>query len=216
MGWQLRAAHNGRRSLQLGRWSAASRGRIGSRRLPAWLVQSGEVLPPPGRAAAHRSTLTTSSGSSRALRAPVAGILGSRSTSRPSASRRWGPGPSRQPVRGDDRWARSPIIGRTHPHHLGVMTAGVFTRNAKLTKLPWFNGRDADENRTNFDYTAAPARFLTSARSDREFRTALERVRVVRLSEKSGTVIPTSRSNRIGASALTTQPGRTRGTWSSP
>src|SRR2546426_11636353 len=34
----------------------------------------------------------------------------------------------------------------------GVVTAGMFTRNVKL-EASWFNGREPDENRTNFDYT---------------------------------------------------------------
>src|SRR3989442_1359608 len=34
----------------------------------------------------------------------------------------------------------------------GVVTAGVFTREVKL-EASWFNGREPDENRTNFDYT---------------------------------------------------------------
>jgi hypothetical protein len=33
----------------------------------------------------------------------------------------------------------------------GVVTAGVFTRSVKL-EGSWFNGREPDENRTNFDY----------------------------------------------------------------
>src|SRR5438046_8222908 len=33
----------------------------------------------------------------------------------------------------------------------GVVTAGVFTRNVKL-EASWFNGREPDEIRTNFDY----------------------------------------------------------------
>src|SRR6266487_4675011 len=33
----------------------------------------------------------------------------------------------------------------------GVVTAGVFTRSAKL-EASWFNGREPDETRTNFDY----------------------------------------------------------------
>src|SRR5205085_854684 len=39
---------------------------------------------------------------------------------------------------------------RTHIP-FGVVTAGVFTRNVKL-EASWFNGREPDENRTNFDY----------------------------------------------------------------
>jgi hypothetical protein len=33
----------------------------------------------------------------------------------------------------------------------GVVTAGVFTRSVRL-EASWFNGREPDENRTNFDY----------------------------------------------------------------
>ncbi len=33
----------------------------------------------------------------------------------------------------------------------GVITAGIFTRSVKL-EASWFNGREPDENRTNFDY----------------------------------------------------------------
>ena len=34
----------------------------------------------------------------------------------------------------------------------GVITAGLFTRSVKL-EASWFNGREPDENRTDFDYT---------------------------------------------------------------
>src|SRR5690349_14696061 len=34
----------------------------------------------------------------------------------------------------------------------GVLTAGLFTRSLKL-EASWFNGREPDENRTDFDYT---------------------------------------------------------------
>jgi len=95
----------------------------------------------------------------------------------------------------------------------GVVTAGVFTRSAKL-EASWFNGREPDEIRTNFDYAG---RRLDSYS--------------VRLTVNPGprwsvsawyaylrspeALNPDESLHRIGASALTTQPVGTQGTWSS-
>jgi len=95
----------------------------------------------------------------------------------------------------------------------GVVTAGVFTRSAKL-EASWFNGREPDEIRTNFDYagrrldsygarlTVNPApRWSVSA-----WYAYLRSPEVLN---------PDESLHRIGASALTTQPVGTKGTWSS-
>src|SRR5213596_3878891 len=95
----------------------------------------------------------------------------------------------------------------------GVVTAGVFTRSAKL-EASWFNGREPDEIRTNFDYAG---RRLDSYSA--------------RLTVNSGprwsvsawyaylrspeALNPDESLHRIGASALATQPVGTKGTWSS-
>lgn len=95
----------------------------------------------------------------------------------------------------------------------GVVTVGMFTRNVKL-EASWFNGREPDENRTNFDYAG---RRLDSYS--------------VRLTVNPGprwsvstwyaylkspeALYPDESLHRIGAAALTTQPVGTGGTWSS-
>ncbi len=78
----------------------------------------------------------------------------------------------------------------------GVVTAGVFTRSVKL-EASWFNGREPDENRTNFDYAG---RRLDS------YSAYLQSPEGLR---------PDESLHRLGAAALTTQPWSTGGTWSS-
>src|SRR3989441_8210395 len=58
-----------------------------------------------------------------------------------------------RPSAGDDPMAPTSHHWQDGTHiTFGVVTAGVFTRNAKL-EASWFNGREPDENRTHFDYT---------------------------------------------------------------
>src|SRR5207302_1443397 len=95
----------------------------------------------------------------------------------------------------------------------GVVTAGVFTRSAKL-EASWFNGREPDEIRTNFDYAGRrldsySARLTVnpgprwSVSAWYAYLTGPEALN------------PDESLHRLGASALTTQPVGTRGTWSS-
>src|SRR5437016_10331350 len=95
----------------------------------------------------------------------------------------------------------------------GVVTAGVFTRNVKL-EASWFNGREPDEIRTNFDYAG---RRLDSYSARLTVNTGPRwslSTWYAYLKSPEG-LHPDESLHRIGASALTTQPVGTRGTWSS-
>lgn len=94
----------------------------------------------------------------------------------------------------------------------GVLTAGVFTRSVKL-EGSWFNGREPDENRTNFDYAGrrldsysgrlsinpapnwALAAWYAYLKSPEELR-------------------PDESLHRIGAALLTSKPMGKDGNWS--
>src|SRR6266705_1167022 len=95
----------------------------------------------------------------------------------------------------------------------GVVTAGVFMRNVKL-EASWFNGREPDEIRTNFDYAGrrldSYSARLTVNPGPRWSVSAW--YAYLRSPEALN---PDESLHRIGASALTTQPVGTRGTWSS-
>jgi hypothetical protein len=94
----------------------------------------------------------------------------------------------------------------------GVLTAGLFTRTAKL-EASWFNGREPDENRTNFDYSG---RRLDSYSARLSVNPA-PRWSVaawygyVKSPEE---LHPDISLHRVGASVLTTQPVGKGGTWS--
>src|SRR2546426_4763710 len=96
----------------------------------------------------------------------------------------------------------------------GVVTAGVFTRNVKL-EASWFNGREPDENRTNFDYTGRrldsySARLTVNPGPRWSLSTWYAYLK------SPDELHPDDSLHRIGASALTTQPvGTGGGTWSS-
>ncbi|HEY6208063.1 MAG TPA: hypothetical protein VIW28_03330 [Gemmatimonadales bacterium] len=95
----------------------------------------------------------------------------------------------------------------------GVMTAGVFTRNVKL-EASWFNGREPDENRTNFDYAGRrldsySARLTVNPGPRWSLSTWY-----AYLKSPEG-LHPDESLHRIGAGALTTQRVGTAGTWSS-
>src|SRR2546421_8172883 len=96
----------------------------------------------------------------------------------------------------------------------GVVTAGGFTRTVKL-EASWFNGREPDENRTNFDYTGRrldsySARLTVNPGPRWSLSTWYAYL-------KSPEVLhPDESLHRIGAAALTTQPVGTGGrTWKS-
>src|SRR5881397_2221545 len=95
----------------------------------------------------------------------------------------------------------------------GVVTAGVFTRTVKL-EASWFNGREPDENRTNFDYAGRrldsySARLTVNPGPRWSLSTWY-----AYLKSPEG-LHPDESLHRIGAAALTTQPVGTWGTWSS-
>src|SRR5256885_8707114 len=95
----------------------------------------------------------------------------------------------------------------------GVVTAGMFTRKVKL-EASWFNGREQDENRTNFDYTGRrldsySARLTVNPGPRWSLSTWY-----AYLKSPEG-LHPGESLHRIGASALTTQAVGTKGTWSS-
>src|SRR2546425_2577001 len=95
----------------------------------------------------------------------------------------------------------------------GVVTAGVFTRNVKL-EASWFNGREPDENRTNFDYTGRrldsySARLTVNPGPRWSLSTWY-----AYLKSPEG-LHPDESLHRIGAAALTTQRVGNAGTWSS-
>ena len=95
----------------------------------------------------------------------------------------------------------------------GVVTAGLFTRNVKL-EASWFNGREPDENRTNFDYAGRrldsySARLTVNPGPRWSLSTWY-----AYLKSPEG-LYPDESLHRIGAAALTTQPVGTVGTWSS-
>ena len=95
----------------------------------------------------------------------------------------------------------------------GVVTAGVFTRSVKL-EASWFNGREPDDDRTNFDYAG---RRLDSYSA----RLTVNPGPHWSLSAWYGylkspeQLHPDESLHRIGVAALTTQPVGTRGTLSS-
>src|SRR5213080_4425993 len=95
----------------------------------------------------------------------------------------------------------------------GVVTAGVFTRSAKL-EASWFNGREPDENRTNFDY---PGRRLDSYGARLTVNPGPRWSVSAWYAYLRGPEVlnPDESLHRIGAAALTTQPVGTWGTWSS-
>ena len=95
----------------------------------------------------------------------------------------------------------------------GVVTAGVFTRSVKL-EASWFNGREPDENRTNFDYAGRrldsySGRLTVNPGPRWSLSTWYAYLRSPEV------LFPDESLHRIGAAVLTTQPVGAGGTWSS-
>ncbi len=117
-----------------------------------------------------------------------------------------------RPSAGDDPLAPISHHWQDGTHStFGVVTAGVFTRNAKL-EGSWFNGREPDEHRTGFDYSGRrldsySARFTVNP-SPRWSVSAWYGYL------KSPEVLhPDESLHRYGVAALTTQPFGRRGQW---
>src|SRR6059058_6055270 len=95
----------------------------------------------------------------------------------------------------------------------GVVTAGVFTRSAKL-EASWFNGREPDEHRTGFDYSGRRLDSYSARLTlNPDPRWSVSAWYAYLRSPEA--LNPDESLHRIGASALTTQPVGTKGTWSS-
>jgi len=95
----------------------------------------------------------------------------------------------------------------------GVVTAGVFTRSVKL-EASWFNGREPDENRTNFDYAGRRLDSYSARLIVNPGRRWSLSAWYAYLQSPEG-LRPDESLHRVGAAALTTQPWSTGGTWSS-
>src|SRR6266508_3772705 len=95
----------------------------------------------------------------------------------------------------------------------GVVTAGVFTRRAKL-EASWFNGREPDDHRTDFDYTGRKLDSYTVRLTANPGQRWSASAWYAYLKSPEG-LHPGESLHRIGAAALTTQPVGARGTWSS-
>jgi hypothetical protein len=95
----------------------------------------------------------------------------------------------------------------------GVVTAGIFTRSLKL-EASWFNGREPDEHRTNFDYAGRridsySARLTVNSGPRWSVSAWYAYLR------SPEALNPDESLHRIGAAALTTQRIGSAGTWSS-
>ncbi len=95
----------------------------------------------------------------------------------------------------------------------GVVTAGVFTRRVKV-EASWFNGREPDGNRTNFDYAGRRLDSYSgrvTVNPDPQWSLAAW---YAYLKSPEG-LHPEESLHRFGAAALSTRLIRTGGTWSS-
>jgi hypothetical protein len=95
----------------------------------------------------------------------------------------------------------------------GVVTAGVFTHAVKL-EASWFNGREPDENRIDFDYAGRNLdSFGARLSANPGPRWSLSAWYAYLRSPEQ--LFPARSLHRLGAAALTTQPRGAGGTWSS-
>lgn len=95
----------------------------------------------------------------------------------------------------------------------GVVTVGIFTRSVKV-EASWFNGREPDENRTNFDY-AGRRLDSYSARLTLNPGSRWSLSAWYAYLESPEGLHPDESVHRVGAAALTTQAVGTGGNWSS-
>ena len=214
--WAMAAASRplGGGQLQLRAMLSAEPWTIGSRGYPL-LVQTGESyqgVPLHDRQHPHDLFMELSALYER----PVARNLGLSLYLAPVGEPAVGPVAfPHRPSAGDDPMAPTSHHWQDGTHiTFGVVTAGVFTRNAKL-EASWFNGREPDENRTNFDYIGRrldsySARLTVNPGPRWSLSTWY-----AYLKSPEG-LHPDESLHRIGAAALTTQPvGTGGGTWSS-
>jgi hypothetical protein len=95
----------------------------------------------------------------------------------------------------------------------GVLTAGVFTRSVKL-EASWFNGREPDENRTDFDYAGRRLDSYGGRLTVNPGPHWSLSAWYAYLKSPEG-LYPDESLHRLGATVLTTQAVGTAGTWSS-
>jgi hypothetical protein len=95
----------------------------------------------------------------------------------------------------------------------GVVTAGVFTRAAKL-EASWFNGREPDEHRTGFDYAGRRLDSYGARLTINPGARWSVSAWYAYLQSPEG-LHPDESLHRLGAAALTTQPVGDGRTWSS-
>src|SRR6059036_1029749 len=95
----------------------------------------------------------------------------------------------------------------------GVVTVGVFTRTVKL-EASWFNGREPDENRANFDYRGRRLDSYSGRMTVNPGPRWSVSAWYAYLKSPEG-LYPDESLHRIGAAALTTQTVGAGGTWSS-
>ena len=212
--WAMAAASRplGRGQLQLRAMLSAEPWTIGSRGYPL-LVQSGEAYqgaPLHDRQHPHDLFMELAALYER----PVARSLGLSLYLAPVGEPAVGPVAfPHRPSAADDPLAPISHHWQDGSHiTFGVVTAGVFTRNVKL-EASWFNGREPDENRTNFDYAGrrldSYSARLTVNPGPRWSLSAW----YAYLKSPEG-LHPDESLHRIGAAALSTQPVGTGGTWS--
>ena len=213
--WAMAAANRplGEGQLQLRGMLSAEPWTIGSRGYPL-LVQSGESYqgtPLHDRQHPHDLFMELAALYER----PVARNLGLSLYLAPVGEPALGPVAfPHRPSAADD--ALAPIS-----HHwqdgthitFGVVTAGVFTRSVKL-EASWFNGREPDENRTNFDYAGRRLDSYSARLSVNPGPRWSLSAWYAYLKSPEG-LHPDASLHRIGAAALTTRTVGTGGTWSS-
>ncbi|HKW39851.1 MAG TPA: hypothetical protein VJN39_01255 [Gemmatimonadales bacterium] len=95
----------------------------------------------------------------------------------------------------------------------GVVTAGVFTRSVML-EASWFNGREPDEDRSNFDYAGRQLDSYSARLSVNPDRRWSLSAWYGYLRSPEG-LHPEESLHRLGAAALTTQRTGADGSWSS-